>query len=281
MSWLKAPVLLKSQESSNMEELVKQLLQANVQQQQTNTYFQQALDQQNQIQQEQLNAIKQALVRQPRDEEDRAQSAASARKAVQKTLLKMTADDDVEAYLTVFERIAEREHLPVDRWAEVVAPFLSGDPQKAYYDLSGVDAMDYTKLKGEILARLGVNTYVRAQRVHVWTFVEHQPARSQMHDLIHLVKKWLQPETLTSAQMLERVVLDKYLRSLPAKLQGWVGQGNPSTADQLVNMVKRYNASESLLHGTLSPRWDPKKSPENPAKAVSSSKEENVAMKGS
>lgn len=115
----------------------------------------------------------------------------TTRAAVQKSLQKMTPTDDVEAYLAVFERVAEREQLPMDQWAGVVAPFLTGKPQKAYFDLSEQDAKVYSKLKGEILARLGVNMSVRARKVHNWTFSEQLPARSQMYDLVHLVKKWL------------------------------------------------------------------------------------------
>lgn len=74
-----------------------------------------------------------------------------------------------------------------------------------------------------------------------------KPPHSQMHDLIHLTKKWLQPETLTGPQMVERVVMDCYLRSLPVVLRKWVSHGDPKTADQLVELAERYLAAEELL----------------------------------
>ena len=47
----------------------------------------------------------------------------------------MTADEDPEMFLTTFERAAERESWPKDQWAGLVAPLLSGEAQKAYFDL--------------------------------------------------------------------------------------------------------------------------------------------------
>uniref|UniRef100_A0A8C5WFA9 Uncharacterized protein n=1 Tax=Leptobrachium leishanense TaxID=445787 RepID=A0A8C5WFA9_9ANUR len=142
---------------------------------------------------------------------------------------------------------AEREGWPQDQWAGLIAPFLTGDPQKAYFDLPLEDAKNYDWLKAEVLSRLGVTVAVRAQRVHCWKYCPDQPPRSQMHDLGQLVKKWLQPETLTKEQMVERVVMDHYLRSLPKDLQHWVSHGDPKTAALVVEMVERYTVVEDLL----------------------------------
>ncbi|KAM9311422.1 olfactory receptor 2D2-like [Gastrophryne carolinensis] len=97
----------------------------------------------------------------------------------------------------------------------------------------------------EILVRLGVMPAVRARRVHNWTFAVDKPA--QMYDLIHLVQKWLEPERSTPAQILEKVVVDHFSRTLPPKLQRWVGQGDLQTAEQLVNLVERFSATEDYL----------------------------------
>uniref|UniRef100_A0A8C5N466 SCAN box domain-containing protein n=1 Tax=Leptobrachium leishanense TaxID=445787 RepID=A0A8C5N466_9ANUR len=98
--------------------------------------------------------------------------------------------------------------------------------QKAYHDLDEVQAADYTSLKAEILARFGVTTAVRAQRFYNWKFNEKLPPRTQMFDV------------QTPAQIVETLVLDRFLRELPRTLREWVGQANPTTYDEMVTQVE-------------------------------------------
>ncbi|KAM9323773.1 SCAN domain-containing protein 3-like [Gastrophryne carolinensis] len=173
------------------------------------------------------------------DTEKTAETAQAKDIRANQYLQKMTPADDVEAFLATFERTATREAWPRESWAGLVAPFLIGEAQKAYYDLEPAAAQDFNKLKAEILARLGVTIAVRAQRVHQWTYNVGKPPRSQMFDLVHLTRKWLQPEVLSAPDVVQRVVMDRYLRALPPALRKWVSHGDPKSADQLVDLVER------------------------------------------
>ncbi|XP_063281813.1 uncharacterized protein LOC134566029 [Pelobates fuscus] len=75
-------------------------------------------------------------------------------------LHKVSEVDDMEAYLTTFERIATREEWPPGQWAGLLAPCLSGESEKVYDDLPLSQAQDYDRLKAEILTRLGVTPAV-------------------------------------------------------------------------------------------------------------------------
>lgn len=89
----------------------------------------------------------------------------------------------------------------------LLAPFQTGELQKAYYDLEPDADQDCEKLKGEILAPLGITIAIHAQQVHS----THKPPCPQMFDSIHLTKTWLQSETLSAPKVVDYVVMDFYL----------------------------------------------------------------------
>ena len=64
---------------------------------------------------------------------------------------KLTEADDLEAYLTTFERLVTSEMLEQQHWAFKLAPHLTGKAQQAYAALSSEEAANYTKLKEAIL----------------------------------------------------------------------------------------------------------------------------------
>ncbi|XP_075185911.1 scavenger receptor cysteine-rich type 1 protein M130-like [Anomaloglossus baeobatrachus] len=259
MSWVKA-VMSQGTRSDTMKDLIKHLVQTQQQQkqakqemnrlfiqqqqlalQETNKLFIQQLQQQREQQQRQIEVLAEVI----RGRVTSPGNDANVRKAVRRAMQKMTPGDDVEAFLTVFERVVEREKLPPEQWAKVLAPYLSREPQKAYYDLALQDAKEYDNLKAEIVAHLGVTMTVRAQWVHQWAYHGDKSPHSQMFDLLHLVQKWLQPESSTPVQMVERVVMDRFLHSLLKPVQTWVARRNPLNADDLVGLVERYQVVES------------------------------------
>ena len=58
---------------------------------------------------------------------------------------KLTEADDIEAYLTTFERLMQAYEVPQEWWAFKLAPQLVGKAQEAYAALNPDDAKDYRK----------------------------------------------------------------------------------------------------------------------------------------
>ncbi|KAJ8284145.1 hypothetical protein COCON_G00029950, partial [Conger conger] len=157
----------------------------------------------------------------------------------------MTADDDVEAYLQVFECAAQREEWPQADWAAILAPFLTGEAQQAYRDMDMADATDYLKLRRAILARYGFSLPARAQRYHEWSYDASQPARSQIAALTRLTKSWLAEGE--GPPLLERVVLDRCTRALPREAKRDVAQVGPASVELLVGLLENHQVTQKML----------------------------------
>ncbi|XP_061083790.1 uncharacterized protein LOC133118088 [Conger conger] len=168
-----------------------------------------------------------------------------SRRTPRDALTKMTADDDVEAYLQVFERAAQREEWPQADRAAILAPFLTGEAQQAYRDMDMADATDYLKLRRAILARYGFSLTARALRYHEWSYDASQPARSQIAALTHLTKSWLAEGE--GPPLLERVVLDRCTRALPREAKRDVAQVGPASVELLMGLLENHQVTQKML----------------------------------
>ena len=125
-------------------------------------------------------------------------------------LTKLGPDDDVEAYLEVFERTAWRESWPEDQWAHILSPFLTGPTQQVSQDLSAETASQYPALKQVILAYYGHNLAARAQHFHDRRFDIRGPVRTQIAQHGCLVRRYLLGAHLGMDKTRDRVLARFY-----------------------------------------------------------------------
>ena len=78
-------------------------------------------------------------------------------------LTKLAENDDIEAFLTTFERAVEAHGVDRDKRAAILAPQLTGKARLAYAAMSDHDAKDYDRVKAAIFRRYDINeeTYRR------------------------------------------------------------------------------------------------------------------------
>ena len=160
-------------------------------------------------------------------------------------LTKLTPEDDVEAYLELFERTAVRERWPAAEWGNAIAPYLTGEAQRVCRDLSIADAADFRKLKAAILASQGYSLPARAQRYHNWAYQADQAPRPQVAALVRLAHSWL-----TSGQephFVDRIVIDRCIRSLPSDARKYAAQVSPTSVDALVALLENHQVSTEMM----------------------------------
>ncbi|XP_064159231.1 uncharacterized protein LOC135236676 [Anguilla rostrata] len=160
-------------------------------------------------------------------------------------LTKLTPEDDVEAYLELFERTAHREGWARGDWGSILTPFLTGEAQKACRDLSAVEAESYGNLKVAILAQYGYSLPAKAQRFHQWTYNPNQPARAQIAALSRVTRSWLVEGN--GPPLLDRVVLDRCTRALPPDAKRYVGQQGPQSIDLLIALLENHQVTQEML----------------------------------
>ncbi|KAJ8375574.1 hypothetical protein SKAU_G00061540 [Synaphobranchus kaupii] len=175
----------------------------------------------------------------------------TAKKTPEKVLTKLTAEDDVEAYLELFERIATREGWPRAEWAHILTPFLSGEAQQACRDLAIADAANYAQLKSTILAQYGYSLPAKAQRVRQWTYDTAGPARPQVKALQRQVKMWLTEGEGPSP--VDRVVLDMCVRALPTEAKKYVAQQGAPDVDRLIALLENHQVTQKMMRATSNP----------------------------
>ena len=161
-------------------------------------------------------------------------------------LIKLGPEDDMEAYLEIFERTAQRENWPEEQWAHIVAPFLTGPAQQASQDLPAETARQYPALKQAILAYYGHNLAARAQRVHDWRFDVRGAVRTQIAQHGWLVKRWL----ATRASPIDRVIIDNTIRQLPPGARRVLAHHDPDTVDDLVRQLENWQVAQQLSAST-------------------------------
>ena len=173
---------------------------------------------------------------------------AATPRAPGEILAQLATEEDIEAYLEVFERAAGRERWAPEDWGSILGPFLTGEALKACMEMNADDARDYTKLKAAILARQGQSLPARAQRFHNWTYQPTQPARPQVAALRRLGRSWLMSPG--GPDCVDRLVIDKCIRAVPPDARKYTAQVRPSSVDELIDLLENHQVCLDMLKGT-------------------------------
>ena len=105
-------------------------------------------------------------------------------------LTKLGEGDDIEAYLTTFERIMEAHKVRRERWSYQLAPQLTGKAQQAYAALPPDEAKNYDAVKTAILRRFNINEETYSQRFRTLKPKDEESPKELMTRLQDLASRW-------------------------------------------------------------------------------------------
>ena len=158
---------------------------------------------------------------------DETRTIDSKPKFLRPTLQKLTADDDIESYLQMFERVATQQSWPEDIWATQLAGLLTRDALDAFTSVPLAESNKYKVVKAAILSRFDVNAETYRQR---FRRDAKKPGESFKGFLGRLDDKLMRWSVASGLDMKEMILLEQFLETLPPEMRVRVMERKPSTA---------------------------------------------------
>nr|XP_060616151.1 zinc finger protein 397-like isoform X2 [Anolis sagrei ordinatus] len=148
--------------------------------------------------------------------------------------------DEAKAFLASFEQVAKACRWPKEEWVARLLPALSGEAEQAFQSLEAGDREDYGKVKVAILRAETLRAELQRQHFRQFCCQEVEDPRRVYSQVQELCSRWLKPERRSKEQILELLVLEQFLASLPQDLQGWVRSAGPETCSQAVALAEDF-----------------------------------------
>ncbi|XP_043919263.1 zinc finger and SCAN domain-containing protein 21-like isoform X2 [Protopterus annectens] len=167
----------------------------------------------------------------------------------------LKSEDDIEAYLTMFEKMAASYQWPAKQWVSYLVPYLSGRAQMAYSNLDARHAEDYSQVKDAILQEYNINEETYRLRFRTYQYNLGDSLHDVYSCLRELFAKWVKPEQTTVQQIMEIMILEQFIEILPRDMQMWIKTHHPQTGEKAILLAEDFllSAHDLKSESTLGP----------------------------
>uniref|UniRef100_A0A8C4T3S2 SCAN box domain-containing protein n=1 Tax=Erpetoichthys calabaricus TaxID=27687 RepID=A0A8C4T3S2_ERPCA len=162
---------------------------------------------------------------------------------LQTTLPKMTSQDDPEAFLKTFERVARHYKWPEETWSPRLAPLLCGEAQLAYAGLDDSHAMSYSQVKEAILLCYRSASDIYRQQFRSLKLHPGESPRFAALKLKDLAIQWLKPIEAEKMKLLDKIVLEQFVTILPKETQVQLHMLQPEDLEAAITFAESFPTS--------------------------------------
>ncbi|KYO45952.1 hypothetical protein Y1Q_0021560 [Alligator mississippiensis] len=156
----------------------------------------------------------------------------------------MTKDDDPEAYIEAFEWTAIQTGLDRSQWDHQLGALVIDEAQAAYRALSREEAQDYEAVKAAILYRLEISPESHRQAFRACKLRESKQPQGLLQTLRDALQKWLPVGKFDRAEVLDQILLEKFLWDLEEDTQRWVRRHQPQSSEEALCLAEAFSNSE-------------------------------------
>ncbi|XP_060774272.1 uncharacterized protein LOC132884447 [Neoarius graeffei] len=159
------------------------------------------------------------------------------------TLTKMGPQDDPEAFIALFEQVAEASGWPMEQRAARLLPLLMGEAQLAALQLPADHRLAYADLRRAVLQRVGRTPEQQRQRFRTLRMEEVGSPFAFGQQLRDACWRWLRAEDRDAEGIIDQVALEQFVARLPAGTAEWVQCHRPASLDQAVGLAEDHLAA--------------------------------------
>ena len=152
---------------------------------------------------------------------------------------KLTEQDDIVSYLTMFERLMTAFEVKREKWAFKLASNLSGKAQKAYAALPTAEAGKYEQLKEAILRQYDITDESYRQWFRSGKRGKEESNRELVARLNDLATKWLKSKK-SREEVVDQIILEQFLKTLPDDVRVFVRERGPGTSVEAAKLADDY-----------------------------------------
>ena len=153
---------------------------------------------------------------------------------------KLSESDDIENYLTTFERVATAFKWPTEIWSLTLALYLTGKAQVAFETMDKDQTHCYESVKTAILKRYNINEETYRQRFRAArkelqeSYVELEVRFRDAFD------KWTKPKERTSKELADFTVMEQLIEDMPPETQLRIRERKPKTSREAGELADDY-----------------------------------------